>query len=96
MKWIVLLVLLFILVAIITTRFRNQIKTAIEIWQSLKANHFQNNQNQQKKINNESKDVPLVKCSKCGNWIAQTKALNFNQRQFYCSANCLEKSAVAN
>ena len=96
MKWIVLLFLLFFLLAIFTKRYRSQIKTAIEIWQSLKVNHHHKNQNQRNEMSDNSKNVPLVKCAKCGNWISQTSALNLNQRTFYCSSNCLEKTAVPN
>jgi ribosomal protein L32 len=96
MKWIILLFLMFLLVAIISTRFRRQIKTLIEIWQSLKANHTRKDQKRNNEINDRSADVPLVRCAKCGNWIAQTNALNLNNRTFYCSANCLEKFTVSN
>lgn len=95
MKWIVLFFLIFILLAIFARRYRSQIKTAIEIWQSLKVNH-QNKHQQRNEMSDNSMNVPLVKCAKCGNWISQTNALNLNQRTFYCSSNCMEKSAVPN
>lgn len=94
MKFLILLILLFFLLAIFATRYRRRIKTAIEIWGSLKRDH-QNKKNHQNKIEQE-KEVPLVKCGNCGNWIAQKKALNFNSETYFCSSDCLKKYAVAN
>ena len=97
MKFLILLILLFCLLAIIATRYRRRIKTAIEIWGSLKKEHQEKQSHQQKiKEIETEKEVPLVKCQKCGNWIAQKKALKLNSGSYFCSSNCLEKSALAN
>ena len=97
MKFLILLILLFFLLAIFATRYRRRIKTAIEIWGSLKRDH-QNKQTQQNRTEQieKEKEVPLVKCKKCESWVPQKNALNFNSRTYYCSANCMEKAAVIN
>lgn len=97
MKFLILLILLFFLLAIFATRYRRRIKTAIEIWGSLTKDH-QNRQNQQNTTEQieKEKEVPLVKCQKCGNWVAQKNALNFNSGTYYCSSNCMEKATVVN
>ncbi len=41
----------------------------------------------------ESKDVPLVRCAKCGTWISQDKILKLGSSN-YCSTACLEKIGV--
>jgi hypothetical protein len=91
MKWLILLLLVGIAGVLIATRFRRQIQTGIYLWRMF-TKMRQMSQTDEKRIEQKanSKEVPLVRCARCGTWIPQTKALNLRSKVFYCSANCME------
>jgi hypothetical protein len=93
MRWLVILVLLFVLAAIIVVRYRKQLQTAIFVWKMFRKMR-QASQPSEKQIEKQenSSDVSLVKCAKCGTWIPQKNALNLRSKIFYCSANCMESA----
>lgn len=95
MKWLIILVLFLILMAIIAIRFRRQINMGIQIFQMFRQMRTPNKP-QEKKLdkNNVNKSVPLVRCAKCGTWTPQSTALNLRSKTFYCSTNCMEKRSV--
>lgn len=97
MKWLILLGLLIVLLVIIAARFRRQIKMAIYVWRMFrKMRQAGNSQEKQLEKQENSKDVALIRCAKCGTWIPQSKALNLRSGGYYCSKICLETTATAN
>ena len=97
MKWIILLILFALLVAIIATRYRRQIVAGIEILKMLRQVRRQMKPKTEKQIRQpvSKSDVQLVKCSKCGKWVEETNALNLRSKTFYCSTNCMERAVKA-
>ncbi len=97
MKWLILLGLLLVLLAIIATRFRQQIKMAIYVWRMFRKMRQVGKSVEKpiEKIENP-KDAALVRCAKCGTWIPQNKALNLRSGIYYCSKICLEITASVN
>lgn len=95
MKWIIILGLLIVVWMFVIVRFRRQIQTAIYLWKLFQSAR-QPNRVVKKPNENEKalREVPLVKCSKCGTWTPQTAALNLRSKTFYCSTNCMESAAV--
>jgi Ca2+/Na+ antiporter len=93
MKWLVLLVLLFLLFVFITTRYRKQINAAIYLWKSLQN---PSEEKTEKKFENREdlKEVSLVKCADCGTWIPQKTALNIKSEIFFCSKKCGMQTSV--
>lgn len=93
MKWLILLGLLFVLCTFVAVRYRPQIQTAIQIWKLFRKMR-QAHAKPEKQITRQenSSNVSLVKCSKCGTWIPLRKALNLRSKTFYCSANCMESA----
>lgn len=93
MNWLILLLLIGVVGVLIAIRFRRQIQTAIYLWKMFRKmrqmGKSDKNQIEQKE---NLKDVPLVRCAKCGTWIPQTKALNLRSKSFYCSAVCMENA----
>lgn len=95
MKWLILLSLLFLIVAIFASRYRRQIGAARKIWGALK---------NRESIEGSSKetggrDIQLIKCGACGNWTPRSNGLRVGDSSFYCSTDCLKigsKSAVKN
>ena len=97
MKWLILLGLLAILVAVIAMRFRQQIKMAIYVWRMFRKMRQVGKSGEKtvEKIENP-KGAQLIRCAKCGTWIPQSKALNLRSGIYFCSKNCLEATAHVN
>lgn len=97
MKWLILLILFLILIAIIAHRYRRQINLGIEIFKMFR--QLRNRAKpQEKKLDKKAADksVPLVRCARCGTWTPQNSALNLRSKTFYCSTNCMEKAVSVN
>lgn len=93
MKWLILLFLIAAACALIATRYRRQIQTGIYLWRMFrKMRQTGGAENKQFENKANSKDVPLVRCARCGTWTPQTSALNLRGKTFYCSANCMENA----
>ncbi|MDQ6786988.1 MAG: hypothetical protein M3033_09295 [Acidobacteriota bacterium] len=96
MKWLILLLLIGVAGVFFATRYRRQIQTAIYLWRMFrKMRQLSKSGEKQIEEKGNSKDVPLVRCAKCGTWISQTKALNLRSKAFYCSAVCMENAVKA-
>jgi len=93
MKWLILLLLIGVVGVLIAVRFRRQIQTAIYLFRMFRKMRQMGKSDGRKIEEKENtKDVPLVRCAKCGTWIPQTKALNLRSKAFYCSAVCMERA----
>lgn len=97
MKWLILLILFLVLLAIIAVRYRRQINVGIEIFKMFRQLKNQTKSGK-KKLDKKAEDkaVPLVRCARCGTWTPQTSALNLRSKTFYCSTNCMEKAVSLN
>jgi hypothetical protein len=94
MKWLILLGLIIVLIAIIAIRYRQQIKMAIYVWRMFrKFRQTGKTENKQIEKQENSKDTALVRCAKCGTWIPQATALNLRSGTKFCSTACLETMA---
>lgn len=96
MKWIIVISLILIIGAIVVSRYRRQIQMAIYVWRMFRKMR-QAGKTEEKQIEpkTNNKDVPLIRCGKCGAWIPKNDALSLRSGGFYCSTNCLE-TVVAN
>jgi hypothetical protein len=94
MKWLIILGLLAILVMFIAIRFRRQIQMGIYMFNMFRKMRqmSQKPETTEKRIENNSADVPLVRCAKCGSWIPQNTAMKLSKNNFYCSSKCLENA----
>lgn len=94
MKWIILLILFAVLIVIIATRFRRQINAGIEIYKMFRQVRRQMKPKDEKQIRPKvsEKNVPLVRCARCGKWTSESNALNLRSKTFYCSTNCMEQA----
>ncbi len=93
MKWLILLVLLAVAGVFAAVRFRRQIQTGIYLYRMFQKMRGINKADERQITQKENpKDVPLVRCARCGTWTPQNKALNLRSKVFYCSANCMENA----
>ena len=93
MKWLIILGLLILVWVFIAVRYRQQIQTAIYVWKMFrKMRQASRPTERQIEKQENSSEVPLVKCAKCGTWIPQKNAFNLRSKIFYCSANCMESA----
>ena len=93
MKWLILLGLLVILIVFVISRYRRQIQMALYVWRMFrKMRKAGKAEEKQIETKEESQNVPLIRCAKCGTWTPQKNALNLRSGVFYCSANCMEQS----
>ena len=96
MKWLILLAFLVGLVVFIAVRYRRQMQTALQLWKMFR--QFKKAAAPlpaEKKIENRGRDSnsPLVRCARCGKWLAASEALNLRSKTSYCSTACMEKAA---
>jgi len=94
MKWLIILVLFILLTAIVAVRYRRQIQTALYVWKMFRKMRQMNKTDEKQIEQPKTKDVPLIRCAKCGTWTEQKNALNLRSKTFYCSTNCMEQAVV--
>jgi len=94
MKWLVLLVIILVAIALVAYRYRKQVRTAWIMYQTFRKfkQHVKPKQKQVPK-KQPSKDTPLVRCPKCNKWTPQDEAVKL-KANFYCSLNCMEESVT--
>lgn len=93
MKWLIILGLLAVLLIFVVVKFRKHIQTGIYVLKMFrKMRQMSKPAKQEKQIEtaNNSSDVELVRCTKCGSWIPQNTALKLSKNTYYCSSKCLE------
>lgn len=95
MKWLIILLILIAVVALVAFRYRRQILAGWQIWRVLRqmrqVGKTKDAPSEKKK--DSLKDVPLVRCEKCGKWISPDGALKLRSDKYYCSSTCMEKAA---
>ncbi|MGI8787806.1 MAG: hypothetical protein ACR2HG_08615 [Pyrinomonadaceae bacterium] len=97
MKWFILLALILLLAMIIASRYRRQIQMAIYFFQMFrKMRRMNKTDEKQIETKQSAENVPLVRCSRCGTWSPQDRAIKLRSGLFYCSKNCLETAAKIN
>lgn len=95
MKWLIILLILLVVVALVVLRYRKQIQAGWQIWRMFRQMR-QVGKSQEKPVEKKKdtlKDVPLVRCEKCGKWISPEGALKLRSDKYYCSSTCMEKAA---
>ena len=94
-KLLIILVILLVVVALIAIRYRRQITMGLQVWKMFRQIRKVGKPTTEKKIDksNNSKDVALVRCERCGKWTPQSEAMNLRSNNFYCSAKCMERAA---
>lgn len=90
MKWLILLGLLIILIVLIASRYRQQIKMAIYVWRMFRKMRQAGKVDKKEIEKQDDSNAALVRCVKCGTWISQVKALKLRSGINYCSAQCME------
>lgn len=95
MKWLILLILFLLILAIIFFRYRKQILAGWQIWRMFRQMRQvgKTQANPAPKQKESLKETPLVRCEKCGTWISPESALKLRQEKYYCSSKCMERAA---
>lgn len=94
MKWLFIFFLLLLIFALVALRYRRQVQTARQMWRIFR--QVRQAAKPPEKITERrvpEKSKRLVRCAKCGKWLAPSEALNLRSKTFYCSANCMERAA---
>lgn len=95
MKWLIILIIFLVVIGFILFTYRRQIQAGWQIWRVLRQMR-QAGKSQEKptpKKQENLKEVPLVRCEKCGKWISPEGALKLQKDKFYCSSACMERAA---
>lgn len=95
MKWLIVLLIFLIVIGLIIFRYRKQIQAGFQIWRVLRQMR-QAGKGQENPISKKTetlKEVPLVRCEKCGKWISPEGALKLQKDKYYCSSACMERAA---
>ncbi len=94
-KFLFIIILLFLACALIAVRYRKQVRAAIYAWRVLtKARQTAKIPEKQIAKTENTNDTQLVRCVKCGTWTPRKNALNLRSKAFYCSVNCLESAIL--
>ena len=94
MKWLFILTIFLILAAFLVVRYRRHIQTAVQVWRMFRQfKRVRTPETKEIKKPKIDQNAPLVRCAKCGKWIAQSEALYLRSKTFYCSTVCMEKAA---
>ena len=97
MKWLIILGLILLVIVLIASRYRQQIKMAIYMWQMFrKMRQVAKPQEKQIQKQENDKDAELTRCAKCGSWVQRNKALKLRSGVNFCSTNCLESAVKVN
>jgi len=93
---LLILVVIAVLLALTAYRYRRQIGAFYQFWQVLQQARVQGKRNA-KEMNQPAEDErgPLVNCVKCGTWVPESNAIKLGPRIYYCSIDCVEKTAKA-
>ena len=97
MKWLIILGLILVVIVLIATRYRQQIKMVIYVWRMFRKMHqaTKSPEKQLQKQENET-DSELIRCAKCGTWVQRNKALKLRSGVNFCSTVCLESAVKVN
>jgi len=90
---IVILLVLLVLISLTAFRYRKQLMTMLNVWRMLKSMRQAGKQKDHHIEDGGKSSGPLVNCSKCGTWVPEGRAIKLGRTSFYCSADCMEKSA---
>lgn len=87
-----ILLVLLVLLALTAYRYRRQIRTVIEFWRTIQTIKSKAGSSRDRIRDEPAASGPLVLCAKCGNWVAEERAVKLGRSSFYCSTGCLEAS----
>lgn len=93
MKWLIILLLIAVVIAMVVYRYRKHIQTALFMWRTFRNLKKQAKPKQQKQVpkRDTSKDSELVRCPKCNKWTPKEDSVKLKSK-YYCSLVCLEES----
>jgi hypothetical protein len=88
---LVILAVIFVLLGLTAYRYRRQIATGIQVWRMLKGIKA----NTKRSIDDREEAPPvssgkLIRCSKCGTWVAERSAIKLSRGVNFCSSACVE------
>ena len=90
---IVIFIVLLALIGLTAFRYRKQLMTMLNVWRMLKTMRHPGKQRENHIEGGNKASGPLVNCSKCGTWVPEERAIKIGRTSFYCSADCVEKTA---
>lgn len=86
---------LAIVLALTVFRYRRQIGMIFGVWRSVR--ELQNQAKSGREIPDQGSKAdrgPLVRCSKCGEWVTESRAVSLGRSVYFCSTACLERSSA--
>lgn len=95
MKLLIILIILLVMIALLALRYRRQIQAGWQVWRMFRQMRQMGKPDVKpaEKKKETLKEVPLVRCEKCGKWISPDGALKLRSDKYYCSSTCMEKAA---
>ncbi|REJ78573.1 MAG: hypothetical protein DWQ47_03745 [Acidobacteria bacterium] len=97
MKWLIILLLFLVLIAVVAWYFRKYLQSAWFLYQTFRRMRKQMRPPQEKQVEPKSRsgDTELVRCPKCNKWTPKEEAVKLKS-DFFCSLTCLEESVTFN
>lgn len=97
MKWLIILGLILLLIAVVAWHFRKHIQSAWFIYQTFRKMRSQMRPPTEKPLEPQTRsgDTELVRCPKCNKWMPKDEAVKLKS-DFFCSLSCLEETMAFN
>lgn len=97
MKWLIILALILLLIAVVAWHFRKHIQSAWFIYQTFRRMRSQMRPPTEKPLEpkTQSGDTELVRCPKCNKWMPKDEAVKLKS-DYFCSLACLEETMAFN
>lgn len=90
---ILILLVIAVLLALTAFRYRKQIAAVMNVWRMLKSARQAGTETNKQVQESKTASGPLVSCVKCGTWVPQSRGIKLGKASFYCSSDCVERSA---
>lgn len=95
MKWLLILGLIVLLIAVVAWHFRKYIQSAWFIYMTYRKMRQRMNPAPEKQVapKPDRAETELVRCPTCGKWISMSEAVKLKSN-YFCSLACLEQSVA--
>lgn len=94
-KLLIIFFVLLMILMLLLMRYRRQLQAGLQIWRMYKQiRKTPKSSPPQKEVTQKvSRGESLVRCARCGKWVAPAGAISLRAKTFYCSTQCMEKAA---
>jgi hypothetical protein len=87
------LIVIGVLLALAALRYRRQIGAVLHIYRTLRSTR-EAGRTTSAVFPGRAASGKLARCPKCGTWTDEGRSIKIGRNEFYCSPECVERTAV--